>query len=441
MRKILVVLVLWSAVALYAGEGDSQTFIRNVCDSLVTGSDPVVPLTAAYIDESNWYGDPHTWNTDSTSFKRHEDYSTLDVAADKFGYKLPLSVNAECRETRGNELTYVTRDNSKAWVVKSDDDIATYIFDIHAQKFGEYDSTNANNLLAIVPVMIPEDDVYESGQMLVSAPFELSFEWWFVGLSYKLVETVTKDEYSSTTTTHKFYGNAVSYDSLSAFRAAYAAISAKTPSIPDTLKTLRIQAVKVVLKDSRKKAEEPESSSGESVSSSSEPAQSSSSEPSLSSSSEVKASSSSATPASSGSGPAMSSAEAVVESSSESVSSSSEPAQLSSSSSKPVPSSSSEVKKSSSSEEPVPSSSESEASSSSVEPESSSSGKGVKPGSSSSEKIEAIAMRTNEKSRAEEVLQVRRLDGTLVKSSNLVPGVYYVRTSAGSWRKMAVLPK
>ncbi|MCQ2054542.1 MAG: hypothetical protein MJY82_04525, partial [Fibrobacter sp.] len=42
---------------------------------------------------------------------------------------------------------------------------------------------------------------------------------------------------------------------------------------------------------------------------------------------------------------------------------------------------------------------------------------------------------------SEEVM-MRRLDGTLVKNAkNAVPGVYYVKTANGLWKKKVVLPK
>ena len=43
---------------------------------------------------------------------------------------------------------------------------------------------------------------------------------------------------------------------------------------------------------------------------------------------------------------------------------------------------------------------------------------------------------------SKQVVQVRRLDGSVVKSSEkLGPGVYYVKYSTGIWQKKAVLSK
>ena len=42
----------------------------------------------------------------------------------------------------------------------------------------------------------------------------------------------------------------------------------------------------------------------------------------------------------------------------------------------------------------------------------------------------------------DEVVEMRTLDGSLVKNSrNVKPGIYYMKTSRGTWIKKAVLPK
>jgi len=99
----------------------------------------------------------------------------------------------------------------------------------------------------------------------------------------------------------------------------------------------------------------------------------------------------------------------------------------------PEPESSSSVAGSSSSEV---SSSSSESKSSSSEALSSSNEE-----SSSSEGSSRLVT-TRVLNGSARMLQVRRLDGSLVKNtSNLVPGIYYVKDSEGMWKKMAVLPR
>ena len=126
------------------------------------------------------------------------------------------------------------------------------------------------------------------------------------------------------------------------------------------------------------------------------------------------------------------------ESSSSAKSSSSQPKSSSS-----VKSSSSKVPESSSSDK-VSSSSEKKSSSSSKPASSSSEGKSSSSKnnkSSSSEKSDRIvALESQDVSRY--VVQVRRLDGTVVKNAQRVgPGVYYVKYSDGIWQKKAVLQK
>ena len=170
--------------SLYAAD---DTPYRNVCDSLSLGEQPVIELVPAYIEESNWYGNPHTWAKDSSNSTRHESYRTVTVSAKSFANKLPLSISAECRERRGTEFKYATWNNSKQWKENSEDGIATYIFDIHNMKLDGYDSTNTYNLLGMAPAKIPEDNSYNSGYILASKTFEFAFEWWFVGLTHEFV--------------------------------------------------------------------------------------------------------------------------------------------------------------------------------------------------------------------------------------------------------------
>lgn len=460
--RLFYVSTLVLTVALFAQDPEHTFEIENVCDTLTLGLSPKVTLTAAYIDESNWYGNPHTWVADSTNFKRHESYETLEIKSDKFNYRLPVSITAGCVVSQLNELNYVSWNSSKKWVEKSNDSYATVIRTMRQMGVGSYDSTNAFNSLAMVVNGLPEDDSYNSGEILISRTYDFAFEWWFVGVSYQLISAV--DE-SSVRIINR-YTNSIAYDSLTAARSAIAALP--NTNMPDTVRTVRIQAVKVVLTDPRHVVES--SSSEQEVSSSSVPSTvsssstdvSSSSVPPTVSSSSMVVSSSSVPPtvSSSGTGVSSSSVPPAISSSSVVASSSSKTPAESSSAEAPKSSSSVEAPKSSSSNEPkISSNSENpKVSSSSKAPEESSSSK-VPEESSSSEKASSSSQKSGGSSSSakdskesipvrgsiavpETVVQMRRLDGSVVVNAKMAaPGIYYVQTSSGVWMKKAVLPK
>lgn len=371
MKKFFLALAALAMVpALYAAEG---TPVRNICDSLSLGSQPVIELVPAYIDESNWYGNPHTWAKDSSNSTRHESYETVKVRANEFTNRFPLSIRAACLETRGTEFKYATWNNSKQWVEKTDDDIATYIFDIHNMKLDGYDSTNTYNLLGMASKKIPDNNSYISGYMLASKTFEFAFEWWFVGLTHEFVfDSVNNgNTYGAT---GRSYSSSIGMDSLHVFEVARNAMDFSQPTRTIRSEYVRVQSLKVVLVDSRKPLL-PESSS---------------SNPPASSSSEGK----------------------------------------SSSSETPVVSSSGENVESSSSEKPETFSSVAQETSSSVEEK-----------SSSSEGPSRLVT-SRSLGNPDRIMQVRSLDGTIVKNTGrLAPGVYYVKDSDGWWNRMAVLPR
>ena len=407
MRSLKVaffLLAFASAMALAQGSGEA-TFIRNVCDSLLNTK---VTLIAKSIDESNWYGNPQgnvsKWRADSVKTKTHASYNTLKLALSDYAqFTVPYSITANCYETKGNTYDYLTWERDH-WYRDTIKNYATYIYDSHNVKsIGVYDSTNANNFLAMAQNKLPDDDAFGPGEILVSRPFELNFEWWFVGLRYELVYDSIIDGVTNRVTRSKFTG-AVAYDSLTAFRAAKSAMDQKAP-IPDTLKTIRIQAVKVTLVDSRKLNSPTESSS------SVEPPKSSSSETPKSSSSEPPKSSSSDKPKSSSAEP---------------------PKSSSSQGSTPGTSSSADKPKSSSAESPKSSSSQGSSPSTSSSAD--------KPKSSSGDSSPIPVVRSEME--RNEIVEVRRLDGSVVKNFRAEkPGIYYVKTSGGMWLKKVVLPK
>lgn len=430
MKKLTALAIFAIASFAFAGDG---TAIRNVCDSLALGEQPMVELVPNYIDEYNWYGNPHNGVKDSSTFIRHESYQTIEIKTDTLKKRLPLLVQAKCSDSDMMTLEYATWNNSKQWVKKSADNYATRIYDIHALSMQGHDSTNTYNLLAYVPNQLPDNYSFNSEELLFSKTFEFAFEWWFAAVHY--VEVLAIQEGYQRIRNH--YGSSAGNDSLKVVRAALNAAA-----VPDSISSVRIQVVKVVLVDSRKPLA-PESSSSVTSSSSANPVSSS-----------VTESSSSSKPVSSSSSKPASSSSVVVSSSSQPSSSSKTPE----SSSSVVPSSSSK-QESSSSSKPVSSSSEGK-SSSSATPGSSSVGKsssseapkssseGSKPKSSSSKKQESSSSGSDRimvlggEDASRYVVQVRRLDGTVAKDSKkLGPGVYYVKYSDGTWQKKALLLK
>lgn len=393
MKKLFFVLAaLMTVPALYAAE---DTPIQNVCDSLSLGATPVIELVPAYIDESNWYGNPRTtpWTKDSSNYKRHETYETVKVGMSSNKTMLmPVSIPAGCLEMPGQQVKYVKW--HQEWEPYTEDDVETRIYTLRELTMEGHDETNTNNILVFVPGGIPEDYAFKSNQLLYSVTFEFAFEYWFASVSY---QHIIRTETSVKTST--YYSTSVGNDSLSIVNSAFEGLA-----LPDTTKSIRIQTLKVVLVDSRK-LPQPQSSSSVVVSSSSEK---------NSSSSIVPVSSSSVEESSSSEAPGPESSSDVESSSSEIVNPESSSAQESSSSDKPATSSSGEP----------------EVSSSSTEPESSSS-------EGTTRLVTAPAPGATAR-----MVQVRTLDGSIVKNSgNLAPGVYYVKYSNGKWSKMAVLPR
>ena len=428
LKNRLIVLAAFAMASVAFAQDKDSVYIRNICDSLSS----VIELVPAYVEETDWYGNPQAWTKDSSNFKHHDSYKTVNVSS--FADSLPLSIQANCRQSELTTYKYATWNNSKEWVEWDNDDFATVIYDIHNLKMEGHDSSNTNNILIYMPGSIPENSSFPANHLLFSKPYELAFEWWYAVARYQhiYVDSVGVTHYANR------YGRASGNDSLKTANNAVKALA-----IPDTMKSVRIQVLKVVLIDSRKPLS---SSSSEPSSSSSSNPVSCSAEQSSSSSSDVKSSSSegksssSVVNSSSSSLPVSCSAE---ESSSSEASSSSE----GKSSSSEEKSSSSEGKSSSSEEK----SSSSEGKSSSSEASSSSSDKPVSCSAAESSSSDAASSSSDGSVRifalegqntSKFVVQVRRLDGSIVKSGEkLGPGVYYVKYSTGVWQKKSVLSK
>lgn len=407
MKCFQLVAALAFALTISANAQGDEVFYRNVCDTLASKGHAPVTLAASTIAEYNWDVTLNSgtwkngsWNYGTQKTSIHNSFSTLTPIVTSASYRFPFSVKADCREMDGVSFKYVTW--NKAWAADSLE-YATYIYDTHGMTLPDYDSTNANNLLVMTSnPPIDGKDSFEAGEILVSIPYEFAFDWWFVGIRYG-----------------RSYTSSIGHDSLTVFNSLVSSVKGK---LPDTLTTLKVQVIKVVLKDVVKSdsIKTPFSSSSVTQSSTSQPT--SSTEPPKSSSS---VNSSASNPASSSTEPPKSSAGN--SSSSKDNSSASKP----SSSSKDAPGSSATTIGSSASEK----SSTSKTSSSSKGSKSSSS-----KGSSSSGKTSIAMVRTELVE--DEVVEMRTLDGSLVKNSrNVKPGIYYMKTSRGTWIKKAVLPK
>ncbi len=411
LKNSLMALAVFAMASVAYAQDTASVFIRNACDSLHSE----IELVPAYIEETNWYGNPHTMAKDSSNVTRHETYETLSMNySTSQTMQIPVSIKASCREMQGTTVGYAKWTTSQTWQNVTEDDYSTYIYDIHALKMNGHDSSNTYNILAYVSGLIPDDYSFTASNLLFSATFEFAFEWWFASVKYQYNKDATHIGIR--------FGSAASNDSLKAVNAAVKALT-----VPDTIKSVRLQVIKVVLGDSRK----PLSSSSFEASSSSE--NSSSSFSPVSCSSEEASSSSSAAISSSSQKVSSSSADPVSCSSVESSSTAEQ-----SSSSKEAESSSSGTSSSSeaSSSASAESSSGTEASSSS-DAESSSSD----VVSSSSEGPTRLATMSAPEA-AVHVVQVRSLDGSVVKNAGkLAPGVYYMKYSNGVWRKTAVMPR
>ncbi|WP_294959168.1 hypothetical protein [uncultured Fibrobacter sp.] len=393
MRYLKLVAAIAFAFSVSANAQGDEVFYRNVCDTLASKGHAPVTLAASAIAEYNWNvtlksgtWKTGTWNygTQKTTF--HDSYSSLNLIVTSSKYRFPYSVEADCREMDNVVFNYLMW--NKAW--KADSlEYATYIYDTHAMALPDYDSTNANNLLVMTGnPPIDGKETFEAGEILVSKPYEFAFEWWFVGMRYGLG-----------------YMGGIGHDSLAVLNSLVRDVKS---ILPDTLETLKVQVVKVVLKDVIKSESIEPLSSSSSVMPSSSSQSSSSFEPpkscSPTKSSDSKPSSSSFDPPKSCS-----------------------------------PTKSSDSKPSSSSKDESSASTPSSDSDKTSDSKASSSSKGPK-GSSSSDKtsIEMVRMELVD----DEVVEMRTLDGSLVKNSrNVKPGIYYAKTSRGTWFKKVILPR
>ena len=375
MKRILWLIMI--VVAFSFAQEETETYIRNICDTLPNSATPLVELKMAYVDVGQWYGSKDISKKDSSSVKRYKSYETIKPFRNKLSLSLPYSITAACAETQFNLYKIAQWSQSTlSWDLNEDnDDYATYIMDVNMVEFPGYNASNSYNILAFRKGSLPQDGSYKEEDLMVSRTFEFQFDWWYTYTAYTVVST-TSIKWKMTAS----YG----LDSLSSLTNAL-----KSLDIPDSISKIQIHQFHVVLTDPNKN--QPVSSSSEESSSSS--VTSSSSEKSVSSSSY-----SGAGPWNCGDNP------------------------LLSCSSTYYGSSSSTSKENSSSSYVQTSSSEQESSSS--EEQSTIIGRlGVAPRVFNGPR------------------ELRRLDGSKVKAGeSLTPGVYYVKGLDGRWKKQVELP-
>ena len=371
-----ICLIGFIAAALSFAQEETETYIRNICDTLPNSATPLVELKMAYVDVGQWYGSKDLSKKDSSSVKRYKSYESIKPFRDKkISLSLPYSITASCAETQYNLYKIAQwNESSLSWDLNADnDDYATYIMDVNMVEFPGYNVSNSYNILAFRKGSLPQDGSYKADELMVSRTFEFQFDWWYTYVAYTIVSTSSiKWQFKAS------YG----LDSLSSLNNAL-----KNLDIPDSISKIQLHQFHVVLTDPNK---EEVASSSSAVSSSS-----------VASSSSEAASSSS-----------------VASSTSETSSSSKVSSSSSKGSSSSVASSSSKVKSSSSE---VSSSSE-------------------KKSSSSSRKTTAIDRLVSVPRVFEAREVRRLDGSLVKVGEQLMPGVYYVKGVDGRWKKQVELP-
>ena len=296
MKRILWLIMI--VVALPFAQEETETYIRNICDTLPKSATPQVELRMAYVDVTQWYGSKDLSKKDSSSVKRYKSYETIKPFRDKkISLSLPYSITASCAETQYNLYKMAQwNESTLSWDLNEDNgDYATYIMDVNMVEFPGYNASNSYNILAFRKGSLPQDESYKADELMVSRTFEFQFDWWYTYVAYTIVSTTSiKWQIKAS------YG----LDSLSSLNNAL-----KTLDAPDSISKIQIHQFHVVLTDPNKK----EAASSSSVASSSSEAASSSSVASstseTSSSSKVSSSSSSSSKVKSSSSEASSSSE------------------------------------------------------------------------------------------------------------------------------------
>ena len=264
-----ICLIGFIAVAISFAQEETETYIRNICDTLPNSATPKVELKLKRVEETVWYGSRDLKKTDSVKVNLHEDFITITPIMQKTSLRIPYSIDAGCVASNYNLFKYGEwNQNSKKWTLNDEnDDYGSWIVDINIDKIAGFDSTNSYNVLVVKKGGIPEELSFSAEDLMVSRTFEFAFDsWQAIALA-----RVKKNDGGATL----YSGSAFRLDSAEAVAAALASLNKRT-EIPDTLSKIQVQVLRSVLTDPNKKAVNSSSSVAES-SSSVEPASSESS--------------------------------------------------------------------------------------------------------------------------------------------------------------------
>ena len=258
-----------TAFAFSFAQEETETYIRNICDTLSNSATPKVELKLKRVEETLWYGSRDLKKTDSVKVNLHEDYGSITPIMQKISLRIPYSINAGCVTSNYNLFKYGEWDqNGKKWTLNDEnDDYGSWIIDVNLYNIPGFDSTNSYNVLVVKKGGVSDELSFSAEDLMVSRTFEFAFDsWQAIALA-----RVKKSDGGATL----YSGSAFRLDSAEAVAAALASLNKRT-EIPDTLSKIQVQVLRSVLTDPNKKAVNSSSSVAES-SSSEEPVSSESS--------------------------------------------------------------------------------------------------------------------------------------------------------------------
>jgi len=258
-----------AAFAFSFAQEETETYIRNICDTLSNSATPKVELKLKRVEETLWYGSRDLKKTDSVKVNLHEDYGSITPIMQKISLRIPYSINAGCVTSNYNLFKYGEWDqNGKKWILNDENaDYSSWIVDVNIYKIDNFDSTNSYNVLVVKKGGVSDELSFSAEDLMVSRTFEFAFDsWQAIALA-----RVKKSDGGATL----YSGSAFRLDSAEAVAAALASLNKRT-EIPDTLSKIQVQVLRSVLTDPNKKAVNSSSSVAES-SSSEEPVSSESS--------------------------------------------------------------------------------------------------------------------------------------------------------------------
>ena len=256
-----ICLIGFIAVAISFAQEETETYIRNICDTLPTSATPKVELKLKRVEETVWYGSRDLKKTDSVKVNVHEDFSTITPIMQKTSLRIPYSIDAGCVSSNYNLFKYGEWDqNGKKWTLNDEnDDYGSWIIDVNLYNIPGFDSTNSNNVLVVKKGGVNSEELsFSADDLMVSRTFEFAFDSW----QAIVLGRVKKSDGGALL----YSGSAFRLDSADAVAAALAAFN-KREDVPDSLSKIQVQVLRPVLTDPNKKAVNSSSSVAESSSS------------------------------------------------------------------------------------------------------------------------------------------------------------------------------